>query len=148
MGILIVFTLDYCSCIIMAKDKKEFIKSNLFHLNAIIPFSSLFRVFRAFRLFRAIRFAKVFRMARFVKGFALLGKMEQRLRDFVNTNGFIYAIYISAITVVLGGVGVYFLEYNLVGVSFRDSSWWRFVTASTIGFVGCLREPSQLLFKL
>lgn len=69
-----------------------------------------------------------------------MGKLERRLRDFVNTNGFIYAIYISAITVVLGGVGIYYLEYNQVSISFGDSLWWSFVTASTVGFVDMAPE--------
>ncbi len=99
LGILIIFAVDYFVRLFASKNKKEFVKENVFGLIAIIPFNSLFRIFRAFRLFKLFRItklgraAKIFRMGRLVKGFALLGKIKRRLNVFIHTNGLIYAFY-------------------------------------------------------
>lgn len=134
LGILIIFTIEYAVRLFIASNKKQFFKKNIFDLIAIIPFNSMFRIFRAFRLFRVLRVTKVFRMARLVKGAALLGKIKGRLNVFINTNGFIYTIYISAVTVILGTIGIHFLEFKQLGRTFGDSLWWSFVTASTVGY--------------
>lgn len=134
LGILMIFTLDYFVRFTLSKNKKQFFKKNIFDLIAIIPFNSMFRIFRAFRLFRVLRITKVFRMARLVKGFALLGKIKGRLNAFINTNGFIYTIYISIVTVILATIGIHFLEFKQLGRTFGDSLWWSFVTATTVGY--------------
>jgi len=134
VSILIIFTIDYFFRLLLAKNKKQFFKSNIFDLIAIIPFNSMFRIFRAFRLFRVLKITKVFRMAKFVKGFALLGKIKGRLNVFINTNGFIYTIYISTVTIILSTIGIYFLEFKQLGRTFGDSLWWVFVTATTVGY--------------
>ena len=50
--IYIIFVMDYLVRLILIKDKKDFFKKNIFDLLAIIPFSSIFRVFRLLKLFR------------------------------------------------------------------------------------------------
>lgn len=140
LGILIVFTVDYFTRLIASNDKKEFFKDNLLGLLAIIPFSSMFRVFRAFRIFKLLRITKlsrvtrIFRMARLVKGFALLGKIKRRLNIFLQTNGLIYAVYVSIISIVLGTVAIHYFEFQNLGYTFADSLWWSFVTTSTAGY--------------
>lgn len=134
IGILIIFTIDYFARFFLSSNKKKFFKSNIFDLIAIIPFNSMFRIFRAFRLFRVLRITKVFRMAKLVKGAALLGKIKEKLDVFINTNGFIYTIYISITTVILSTIGIHFIEFKQLGRTFGDSLWWSFVTASTVGY--------------
>lgn len=140
LGILVVFAVDYFTRLLAAKNKKEFFKSNILGLIAIIPFNSMFRIFRAFRVFRFFRLTKLtritrlFRMARLVKGFALLGKIKRRLNVFVNTNGLIYAIYVTLITIILGTVGIHYFEFQKIGYSLGDSLWCSFVTTSTAGY--------------
>lgn len=137
LGILIIFTIDYFTRLFLAKDKKQFFKNNIFHLIAIIPFTSMFRIFRAFRLFKIIKVTKTFkvtkisRMTRLVKGLALLGKLRTKLNVFIHTNGLIYIIYISAANVILGAIGIHFFEFKHLGRTFGDSLWWSFVTTST-----------------
>lgn len=140
LGILIIFAVDYFVRLFVSKNKKEFVKENIFGLIAIIPFNSLFRIFRAFRLFKLFRITKlsrvtkIFRMGRLVKGFALLGKIKNRLNVFIHTNGLIYAFYVATISIVLGTMGIYYFEFQKLGYSFGDSLWWSFVTTSTAGY--------------
>nr|WP_300005572.1 potassium channel family protein [Tissierella sp.] len=133
-SILIIFIVDYFARLLYSSDKKQFFKKNIFDLVAIIPFNSMFRIFRAFRLFRVLKITKVFRMARLVKGAALLGKIKSILNGFINTNGFIYTVYISLITVALSTIGIHYLEFKEKGNTMGDSLWWSFVTASTVGY--------------
>lgn len=127
LGILIIFAVDYFARLFMAKNKKEFIKENIFGAIAIIPFNSLFRIFRAFRLFKLFRItklgraAKIFRMGRLVKSFALLGKIKRRLNVFIHTNGLIYAFYVTTISIILGTMGIHYFEFQKLGYSFGDS---------------------------
>lgn len=60
-------------------------------------------------------------MARLIKGFDLLGKIKRRLNIFVNTNGLIYAIYVTLITMILGTVGVHYFEFQKLGYTLGDS---------------------------
>jgi len=145
LGILIIFTVDYGVRLFFASNKKEFIRRNVFDLIAIIPFNSMFRIFRAFRLFRVFKVTKIFRltkmvkitkMARLVKGFALLGRLKGKLSTFVNTNGFVYTIYITVSTVILSTIGVYFIEFKAKSISFSECLWWSFATTTTVGYGG------------
>ena len=53
-GILVFFWIDYITRFTFANNKKQFFKSNIFDLLAIIPFDSIFYFFRAFRVLRVI----------------------------------------------------------------------------------------------
>lgn len=150
--ILIVFVIDYFTRLFFSKEKKEFFKRNIFDLISIIPFNSMFRIFRAFRLFRVLKITKVFRltkitkMTRLVKGFALLGRLKGKLKVFVNTNGFIYTIYITITTVILSTIGVYFIEFKAKNIPFSECLWWSFATTTTVGYGGI--DPETFAARL
>ncbi|AOT68304.1 potassium channel family protein [Geosporobacter ferrireducens] len=133
-GILAFFTADYFIRLAISKNKKEFFKYNILDLVAIIPYSSVFRIFRAFRLIKVIRITKAFKITRLIRGFALANKIKTRVSTFVNTNGFIYILYLTIITIVLGAIGIYFAEFKSNIKSFEDALWWSFVTATTVGY--------------
>jgi len=127
-GIIIIFAIDYFTRLFLSDKKLQFIRSNIFDLIAIIPFSSLFRVFRIARLIRILRFTRVFRMAVFLKKFQRLSK------SFINTNGFIYIVFITLACILLGSVAIYFAESGKTIDTFPDAVWWAFVTATTVGY--------------
>lgn len=127
-SILLIFSLDYGIRLYQASDKKIFFKSNLLDLIAIIPFSSFFRLFRLARLLRILRLTKVFRMMVFLK------KFQKLTHKFVKTNGFIYTLYITAGTILMGTIAIYFIERGKTIDSFLDALWWSFVTTTTVGY--------------
>lgn len=126
-AILVIFVIDYFVRLICAKNKREFIKNNIFDLIAIIPFSSAFRIFRIAKLAKLARLSKITKLSRFFAfSFRLIGK----LKVFLNTNGFKYMLLITSFFVVVGGIAIHFAE----GMSYLDGIWWSFVTATTVGY--------------
>ncbi len=127
-GILTIFAIDYVTRLYLSKSKKKFVRENIFDLIAIIPFNSMFRVFRVFRMFRVLKITKLIRLV------SLTAKVRDKTKTFLNTNGFIYILYITIFTVMLGAVGGYYAERNHSINSFGDALWWSFVTATTVGY--------------
>jgi len=131
LGILIIFIVDYIIRLRISKNKKEFFKNNIFDFIAILPFTSLLRIFRAFRLFRLLKIVKVIKLVKLITFFKMF---TSRIRVFLHTNGFIYTVYISFSIVLLGAVGIYIVENNKTVSSFEDALWWSFVTTTTVGY--------------
>lgn len=134
IGVLSVFTLDYIIRFILSKGKGEFFKKNILDLIAIIPFNSIFRIFRAFRILRILRVTKAFKFTKMIRALAFLDRISVKIKNFINTNGFIYVFYITTITILLGALGIYLVEYKNTVQSFGDALWWSFVTATTVGY--------------
>ena len=125
--IYIFFVLDYLIRFFASDDKKNFAKSNIFDLIAIIPLNSSFRIFRTFRLFKLsklFRFFKLFRVGSF------LGRFLSRAKRFLDTNGFKYMLAFSFCLISASSV----LMIRFEGMSFEDAVWWSFVTATTVGY--------------
>lgn len=129
--ILIIFAADYFIRLFNSKDKKQFLLSNFFDLLAIIPFNSFFRVFRFARL---LKLTRLLRLMRIVSIVVLFKRLITRVDGFVRTNGLIYIIYLTVITMVLGSIGIYYFELGKTVESFGDAFWWSFVTATTVGY--------------
>lgn len=129
--ILIVFAVDYFIRLFNCKDKKQFFISNIFDLLAIIPFNSFFRAFRFARLLKLTRLARLMRIASII---VLFKRLLARTDGFIRTNGFIYIIYLTITTMVLGSFGIYYFELGKTVESFGDALWWSFVTATTVGY--------------
>lgn len=127
---LMIFTIDYFSRLVMAKDKWHFITHNLTDLLAIIPFNILFASFRIFRVFRIFKLLKISRIFMFVRFIGVAGKFRKNILKFLKINGLIYLIVISLLALVIAAI-LYSLAEN---TSLSDSIWWAIVTATTVGY--------------
>jgi voltage-gated potassium channel len=121
--ILVIFAIDYFWRLHFAKDKRAFVRDNIFDLLAIIPvgvafswmkFAQVSDVYLYFRLLRLIRLA------------GLIGK----LREVLHTNGILYMLYFSIAFMMLGAVAFSITEH----VPLNQAFWWAITTASTVGY--------------
>ena len=98
--ILLIFVFDYFIRLILSKDKISFIKSNILDLIAIIPFNSAFRIFRIAKLAKLARISKITKLGKFSKLsrlFAYSLRFMNKIKSFLNTNGFKYILSITKI---------------------------------------------------
>lgn len=123
-AILSVFVADYLLRLWSAGDKKQFVRRNIFDLVAILPFHTIFRVFKLARFGKALRLIKLPRII------ALLRRPFRKAQLFFNINGFKYVALTTAIMIFFGGFLIQFAE----GMSLPDGIWWAFVTTTTVGY--------------
>ena len=126
-GILLIFTIDYFTRLLMSKHKWLFFKHNIFDLLAILPFYSAFSFFRFARVFRVMRLVRAFRFVRLI-GF--VGKVQKFSHKFFKTNGFIYLIWVSLVVLLISAT-LYSISEN---ISWGNSLWWAITTATTVGY--------------
>lgn len=119
-----IFIFDYVIRFIIAKSKKDFFKSNIFDLIAIIPFSSAFRMFRVLKFTRLLKMTKLFRVA------SVSARLLKKVKKFLNTNGLKYVLCLVIISVVVSALAMTKVEH----MPFTDALWWAFVTATTVGY--------------
>ncbi|MBZ6014553.1 potassium channel family protein [Leuconostoc gelidum subsp. gelidum] len=123
-GILVFFWIDYITRFTFANNKKQFFKSNIFDLLAIIPFDSIFYFFRAFRVLRVIKLLRLIRIVGFT------GKIQKSIKRFFGTNGFIYLVIMTIILIVIGAE-IYSVAES---VDYMNSLWWAIATMTTVGY--------------
>lgn len=122
-GIWLIFTIDYFTRLVRAKDKQAFFRHNLFDLLSIIPASSLFFFFRIAQVGRTFRLLKLFRLLRLI-GFT------GRLASFFKRNELVYYLYIS-VAVIMVAAAMFCISEK---VSYHTALWWAITTATTIGY--------------
>ncbi|MDO4299622.1 MAG: potassium channel family protein [Lachnospiraceae bacterium] len=129
-GILTIFLIDYLVRLWVAPDKWKFVKTNICDLIAILPFHTIFRLFKAASLTKASYLTRAARLAKLPRLFAFLYRPLKKARRFLNTNGFKYVAFITTALIILGGILIHFAE----GMSYGDGIWWAFVTTTTVGY--------------
>ncbi|WP_253200725.1 potassium channel family protein [Clostridium sp. CF012] len=122
--VLGIFAIDYFTRLFLAKDKVKFFKSNIIDLISIIPFNSAFQSIRILRLSKLLKFTKIFRSG------VLILKFRKYMDKFLKTNNFNYIIWITLFTLIIGAIGIHFVE----GITFGNALWWSFVTITTVGY--------------
>lgn len=129
-GMWLIFAADYIVRLVLADKKKQFFKSNLLDLIAVLPLNSALRLFRAFRILKVGRLAKLAKISRLAKAGSAGARLFCRIRRFLDTNGLKYVLLLSAFAVAAGGIGICMAE----DMSVSDGLWWAFVTATTVGY--------------
>ena len=119
-----IFIMDYVIRFIIAKSKKDFFKSNILDLIAIIPFNSAFRAFRMLKFTRLLKMTKLFRLA------SVSARLLKKIKRFLNTNGLKYVLFLVIISIVVSALAMVKVEH----MPFTDALWWAFVTATTVGY--------------
>jgi voltage-gated potassium channel len=131
-AVLVVFAVDYFTRLVLAKQKVQFMKSNVLDIVAIIPFSSVFRIARLARVVRLARLTRLSRATRFVRVMSRFGVGMKKIRAFLDTNGLIYALYATFFIIVAGSLSLMLIEAENLSVG--EALWWGVVTVTTVGY--------------
>lgn len=146
--IVIVFTAEYLTRLLVADNKRQFVRSwyAIFDLIAVTPFYlsllfgpgqyvALLRMFRLFRAFKLMRYNKAIQL--FHKAF-LLAKDE-----------LILFLIVTLMLLYLSGAMIYIFENPVqpkVYSSVFSSLWWAIVTLTTVGYGDMI--PSTLVGRI
>lgn len=125
-----IFAADYFSRLVLAKDKKTYIRTHIIELVAILPFNAIFKGLRAIRIFRIVRTAKMLRILRLTRVVAYFGRAISYTNHFMTRHNFRYVLIITASIVLMGSALIVHFEK----MDFADALWWSFVTATTVGY--------------
>lgn len=122
-AILIILAIDYFRHLYKAKDRKQYFKTHIYDLLAIIPvsFVSFFMIET-----QIANMALYFRLIRLIRLAGLVGK----LHEILHTNGILYVIYFMITFLLLGSIAISITEH----VSLDRAFWWAITTASTVGY--------------
>ncbi len=134
--ILFIFLVDYLVRLFVAPKKLYFIRTNICDLIAILPFHTVFRLFKVASISKFAIFAKL------PRAFAFMYRPLKKLQRSFYTNGFKYMIFVATVMIILGGILIHFAE----GMSYGDGIWWAFVTTTTVGYGDI--SPSTLYGRL
>lgn len=142
-GITYIFIADYFIRLVISKSKKQFFQSNIPDLIAIIPFNSLFKVFRIAKLFRLAKLGKIGKLSKIFRFIGVGGRLHRKIKRVLKTNGLNYALWFAFLIIGLGSIGIYIAEKGQTIDDFPDAVWWSFVTATTVGY-GDISPSTQI----
>lgn len=129
LAILIVFAIDYFTRLLLAKDKKTFIKRHIPELIAIIPLDIIFQLARMVHLIRLVRLFRLFR------ALVIFRRFSGTFFGILRTNGLQYVILLTTGIALLGALGIQYLERDTGQIqSFGYALWWSVVTITTVGY--------------
>lgn len=122
IGIYAVFVVDYVTRLVMSGDRRQFVRTRVADLIAIVPAD----------VFRAARLARLARLTRLMRGWAVLWRSSRHVRGILETNGLGWVLALSVGLVVAGGMAAWIVEPEID--SLVDGLWWSLVTATTVGY--------------
>ncbi|MDO4305594.1 MAG: ion channel [Eubacteriales bacterium] len=122
--IWIIFIVDFITRYIKASDKKRYFIQNFGDFFALIPLHGLLPCCPLPQADLVLRMLNLLRI------FAFLRRPLKKATRFLNTNGFKYILFVTALTILTSGILIHYAE----GMSIEDGIWWAFVTATTVGY--------------
>ncbi|WP_100488174.1 potassium channel family protein [Sporolactobacillus pectinivorans] len=115
-----IFVIDYFYFLFRSKNKKQYFKTHLIELVAIVPFSSGFRLARGLRLIRLLRLTAI--------GSRYVGPVYAFLKE----RG-LHKIFIALFIIILvTPIPVSMIEPHMH--DYFDALWWTIVTTTTVGY--------------
>jgi voltage-gated potassium channel len=122
------FALEYLAFLLLAPDKGEYVRKNLFSLlTVVLPFLRVFRALRAVRAVRALRAVRVANLTR---------RGAVQLRMLLQWSSFAYFATVALMVTFLGAAAVLALEEGSAeaGInSYGQAVWWAVGVVTTIG---------------
>lgn len=142
-AIWIIFIIEYFLRFLLASKKKDFFMKNLVDLIAVLPFNS---IFRAARFIRIMRIVKITKLSKSLKTITTLGRFIKKSKRFITTNHFHYMLFLTFFIVVVGALGIYYVE----DMNIADSIWWSFVTVTTVGYgdISPASSPGRIIASI
>ena len=130
-----MFIVDFLLSVLIAPDKKLFLKRNLITMiSLLIPAFRMLRIFRILRLLRGLRLAKVL---------TSLNRSMRILTGTMRRRGVVYVLILTLIIVFVGAAGMYAFEQsvNRGFASYGDAVWWTAMVVITVGSDYWPRSP-------
>ncbi|MDZ4808474.1 MAG: potassium channel protein [Bacteroidota bacterium] len=129
IAIWIIFIIDFAIKLILAPEKKVFMKKNwLTVISLVVP---------ALRLFRFFRFIQVIRGARGLSVFKVVASLNRSMKSLAATmrrRGFLYVVLLAVVVMVAGAAGMYGIEKGNPGFeSYGMALWWTAMRVITAG---------------
>lgn len=122
LAIWAVFLIDYAVRLMLAGDRRRFVRSNIPDLIAILPLDFL----------RVARLARLARITRLLRAGSVLWRVTTDVRGVLASNGLGFVLVVTAVVILAGGSAAAIAEDDLV--TFGDGLWWALVTATTVGY--------------
>lgn len=122
LSIWAVFAFDYAARLVLADDRRRFVRRNVPDLIAIMPLDFL----------RIARVARLARLVRVLRAGRVLWRISGHFRGVLGTNGLGWVLLVTVAIVLAGGLAAWAAEPSFD--QFSDALWWAIVTATTVGY--------------